>query len=170
MKANEKRLIQNLFLLMLVAGLAYFVATREEDRGELHQTLYDKSFGDEVTKITLHIDGAKDVVIENINETWKVTAPEKFDADSQKVQQLFTLLSESAESQYDIKNIDLTTFGLDKNSMSIRFDDVLLIFGNYNEITQQRYILKGDKMYLIAETISGLIKSGAKGFRPQTLQ
>jgi hypothetical protein len=164
-KTNKKRLIQNLLLLIAVAGLGYFVATKEQDRGELHQTLYDKSFGDEVTKITLHTKGADDVILENINDIWKVTQPEKFDADSQKVRQLFTLLSENADSEYNIKGKDLAKYGLDKNNLSIRFDEVLLIFGDYNEVTQQRYILKGDKMYLVNEAISGLIQFGAEGFK-----
>ena len=167
MQANKKRLIQNLLLLIIVAGLAYFVSTRKEDRGELHQTLYDESFGDEVTKIAIHVQGLKDVIIENLNNTWKVTQPEKFNADSQKVQQLFTLLSENADREYDIVDKDLAKYGLDTDKMSIRFDNVLLIFGQYNEITQQRYILKGDKMYLVAETISGLMQQGAEGFKPQ---
>lgn len=167
MQANKKRLIQNLLLLILVAGLVFFITTREEPKEELHKTLYDKSFGDEVTKITLHVKGNEDIVLQSEGKIWKVTQPEAFTADTEKVRLLFTLLSENADSSYSIEGRDLAQYGLDADNLSIQFNQVKLIFGKYNDVTQQRYVLKGDHMYLISETISGVMKSGADAFKPK---
>ena len=166
MLTNKKRLIQNLLLLLIIGGLVFFISTREENKGKQYQTLYDNSFGDEVTEITIHQEGRDDVVIQNKGKTWSVVKPTEFTADIEKVQLLFTLLSENAESSYDIKGKDLASYGLDKDRLSIRFNTTKLVFGNYNQVTQQRYILKGEIMYLVAETISPIMRLGADGFKP----
>ncbi len=161
-----KRLIQNLILLSIVAALAAFIMMRDDDTKKLYSTLYDKSIGDEATEIVIHADGAENVVLKNIEGQWKVTKPAQFDADKEKVRHLFTLLSENADTSYDIADKNLADFGLDKDKLSVSFNGVKLVFGDYNEVSQKRYVLKGDKMYLISETVSGLLESGADSFKP----
>jgi len=149
-----------------VAALAAFIIMREDDTKVMYSTLYDKSIGDEAAEIVIHVEGAEDVVLKNIEEQWKVTKPEQFDADKEKVRHLFTLLSENADTSYDIAGKNLSDFGLDKDKLSVSFNGVKLVFGDYNEVSHKRYVLKGDKMYLISETVSGLLESGADSFKP----
>ncbi|GAA0418092.1 hypothetical protein GCM10009133_28080 [Cocleimonas flava] len=162
---NSKRLVQNFILLIVVAALAAFIILREDEK-ELYTTLYDTSIGDEATDIVIHVEGQEDVVLKNTEGKWKVTKPEQFDADEEKVRHLFTLLSENADTHYDIADKNLADFGLDKDYLSVSFNGVKLVFGDYNEVAQKRYVLKGDKMYLISETVSGLLESGASSFKP----
>ncbi len=165
---NSKRLIQNIALLLLVAGLIFFITTRREDRGAMFATLYDKSIGDNAKEVVIHAEGRADLILKNKQGVWQVTNPESFIADKAKVQHLFTLLSENAESHYDIKGKDLASYGLDKDRLSVSFNGVKMIFGKLNEVARKRYILKGDKMYLIEETVSGLMEMGVEAFKPQT--
>lgn len=169
MKINKKRLLQNITLFLIVAGLATFIATRvdkNDGRGdEVFATLYDKSIGDEATEIIIHTQGKDDIVLQNQNNVWMITKPFEAQADPQKVQQLFTLLAENAETSYSIEGKNLARYGVDKDTLSISFNGVKMLFGKYNDITQQRYILKGDRMYLITEAISPTMKSGADAFR-----
>ena len=148
---TTKRLVQNLILLSIVAALVAFITMRDDDTKELYSTLYDKSIGDEATEIVIHAEGAEDVVLQNTAEQWKVIKPEQFDADKEKVRLLFTLLSENADTSYDIADKNLADFGLDKDKLSVSFNGVKLVFGDYNEVSHKRYVLKGDKMYLISE-------------------
>jgi len=165
--STTKRLLLNLVLLALVGALIAFVVLRKEDVGELHKTLYDKSIGDNAKELVIHVEGQPDVVIQREDKLWKVIKPSMFVADKEKVRQLFTLLSENAESSYDIKSKDLASYGLDKDRLSVSFNGVKMIFGKFNEVTQQRFILKGDRMYLVNETVSSLMKMGEDGFKPQ---
>ena len=164
--STSKRLVQNLILLSIAAALVAFIMMRDEDTKELYSTLYDKSIGDEATEIVIHAEGAEDVVLKSIEGQWKVTAPEQFDADKDKVRHLFTLLSENADTSYDIADKNLADFGLDKEKLSVSFNGVKLTFGDYNEVSHKRYVLKEEKMYLISETVSGLLESGADSFKP----
>ena len=165
--SNKKRLLLNLVLLVVVVGLIAFIVLQKEDSGETYKTLYDTSIGDNAKELVIHSEGRDDIVIQLENDVWKVVKPSTFVADKDKVRHLFTLLSENAESSYDIKDKDLASYGLDKDKLSISFNGVKMIFGKLNEITEKRFILKGDRMYLISETISGLMMMGEEGFKPQ---
>ncbi|MCF6191282.1 MAG: DUF4340 domain-containing protein [Cocleimonas sp.] len=165
--SNTKRLLLNLILLAVVGVLIAFVVLRKEDTGDLHTTLYDDSIGNDARELIIHAEGHEDVVIQRDDKIWNVIKPSSFVADKEKVRQLFTLLSENAESSYDIKGKDLASYGLDKDNLSVSFNGVKMIFGKFNEVTHQRFILKGDRMYLISETVSGLMMMGEEGFKPQ---
>jgi len=165
--ANKKRLLLNLVLLVVVASLIGFVMTRKEDSSDLHKTLYDESIGDNAKELVIHVEDEKDVVIRLENDIWKVVKPSSFIADKQRIRHLFTLLSESADISYAIKGKNLADYGLDKDKLSISFNGVKMIFGKINEVSNKRYILKGDRMYLISEAISGLMMLGEEGFKPQ---
>lgn len=162
---NKKRLLQNLALIVVVALLIAFVIYQQNTK-EVNNTLYDRAIGDNATQVLIHSQGHDDIIIRNQEGAWKVIEPEEFIADKEKVRHLFTLLSENAETSYDIKGKDLASYGLDKDNLSVSFNGVKMIFGKLNEISQKRYILKGDKMYLISETVSGLMESGVDGFKP----
>ncbi len=155
----------NLALLAVVVSLLLLVLNHDEAPKDLHETLYDESIGDEAKEIVIHREGEDDVVLQQSNNRWKVVKPSEFVADKDKVQHLFTLLSENADSRYDIAGKDLARYGLDKDRLSVSFNGVKMIFGQLNEVTRKRYIRKGDKMYLVDETVSGLLEMGEDAFR-----
>ena len=166
---NKKRLYQNLALLLIIAGLALFLWSQQEakknDKSHLSSTLYDASIGDEASEIVIHVSGREDILLKNLNDVWTVMQPEEFVADEEQVRHLFTILSENADTRYDIKGKDLSQYGLHEDNLSITFNTVKLIFGEYNPVSQKRYILKGDTLYLVSETISGLLRAGVDAFR-----
>lgn len=163
---NKKRLIQNLLLMLVVAGLVFFIIMKKDDNGDLHQTLYDKSIGDNAKEVVIHSEGREDVVLQNNDTVWSVVKPTQFLADKAKVHHLFTLLSENADSQYDAKGKDLVAYGLDKDRLSVSFNGVKIIFGKLNEVTQKRFLLKNGTIYLVQETVSGLLQMGEDAFKP----
>ena len=91
--------------------------------------------------------------------------PEEFIVDKEQVQHLFTILSENAETSYDLEGKDLAKYGLDEDRLSISFNQVKLVFGEYNNVSQKRYIRKADKMYLVSETVTGLLQAGVDAFK-----
>ncbi len=170
MRSTTKRLLINLLLLLLVAGLIWFVATRQPEGRKLAESLYDKSMGDNVTRVLIHVEGHDDILIENTagenqDDHWMITRPIQAEADEDKVQLLFTLLTDPVSASYDAAGKDLSQFGLDKQKMSISFNGVKLLMGNLNPVGQTRYILKGNKIYLIAETASALMQAGLDEFK-----
>jgi len=166
---NKKRFIQNLILMALIAGIGFILWNQnkldKKDTSHLASTLYDKSIGDEATEILIHVNGREDILLKNLDDVWTVVQPTEFVADKEQVQHLFTILSENAESSYDIAGKDMTKYGLDEDRLSISFNQTKLIFGEFNPVSQKRYIRKADKMYLVSETISGLLQAGVDAFK-----
>lgn len=169
MTVNGKRLFLNLFLLFVVAALIWFVINENTGESDAVETLYDQSMGDDVTSVVIHVAPHDDIHIENTghedNRIWKIAQPIQVEADKSKVRLLFTLLTDPISSSYDAKGKDLSKYGLDKDDTSISFNGVTLILGDLNKVSQTRYILKGDKIYLIAETVSGMLGLGVDGFK-----
>lgn len=168
MTANSKRLFLNLLLLAVVVALVWFVLTSDQEQKSLPEALYDQSMGKDVTHVVIHIAGSEDIQIENLgeegNRVWKITQPIKHDADKSKLQILFTLLTDPVSSSYDVKGMELEKYGLDKEDVSISFNGVKLVLGDLNQVSQTRYVLKGDKIYLITENIYGLLQMGVDSF------
>ena len=162
---GKKRLLLNGLMLLVVVALAVFIATRDEDTGKQYKTLYDKGIGDNAKEIIIHAEGREDVVLQNKNDRWSVIKPSQFEADPSKVRHLFTLLSENAESNYPIAGKNLADYGLDKENLSVSFNGIKYTFGNFNTLTEQRFIRKGDTLYLIQETVSGLLLAGEESFK-----
>lgn len=165
MNQNKRRLIQNTILLMVTIALAIFVWNKNNQPKALSSTLYDESIGDEASEIRIFKEGRKDITLKLVKGLWRVTAPDEFEANSEKVRHLFTLLSENADNNYPTQGKDLAQYGLEKERLSVSFNGVKIVFGKLNEVSMQRYILKGDTMYLISETVSGLLEQGLEAFK-----
>ena len=166
-KTITKRLILNGLLLVLLVGLGAFIASRDTDTEAQYKTLYDKAIGDNAKEIIIHKEGREDVILQNKDNNWQVIKPSQFKADPAKVRHLFTLLSENAESHYPIAGKNLAEYGLEKERLSVSFNGVKYIFGKLNTVTMQRFIRKGDTLYLVAETVSGLLQMGEDSFKPE---
>ena len=169
MTANKKRLVINLFLFMVVGALLWFVLTQQPKKGEPAETLFDQSMGDDVTKIVINVKDKPELHLENLSkddkQQWMITQPIQALADKDKVGLLFTLLTDSVTSSYDSAGKDLASFGLDQDNLSISFNGVKLVLGKMNPVSHNRYVLKSDKIYLIAETVSALMTEGVDGFK-----
>ena len=170
MSSSGKRLFLNLLLLLLAGGLIWFVATRPPETRKMSDRLYDASMGDNITKVLIQVQGHPDILIENTAkageaDNWMIIQPFQASADEDKVRLLFTLLTDPVSASYDAKGKNLAPFGLDPEQMSISFNGVKLILGNLNQVSQTRYILKGNKIYLIAESVSALLQSGPETFK-----
>lgn len=164
---NKKRLIQNIILIAVLLSLIFFVWFQKQtaDNSNTRSTLYDETIGDSVSEIKIHVEGREDILLKSVGDNWKVVQPMEFDADKEQVRHLFTLFSENADTNYDSKGKDLSKFGLDEDRLSVSFDQVKLIFGEYNPVSQKRYILKGETIYLIEETVTGLLQAGVEAFK-----
>ena len=163
---NKKRIIQNTFLIAILACLIFFIWVKKPStENHASTTLYDKSIGDTVSEIKIQVKGRDEILLKSDKNEWKVVQPIQLKADKEQVQLLFTLLSENAETRYAAAGKDLSKFGLAEELISVSFNQTKFVFGDYNTVSQKRYILKGDTIYLVSETVSGLLQTGIEAFK-----
>ncbi|MCK5813079.1 MAG: DUF4340 domain-containing protein [Cocleimonas sp.] len=168
----NKRLVLNGFLLLIILGLLWFITQQSSKREEI-DSLYDSAMGNEIHSIIIHYEKRENkqtipagIELKKIAGQWMMTKPTKISIDQRKIKHLLTLLSDSVEASYPIDGNDLSRFGLETERVSIRFNGVKIQFGSLNPISHQRYLQKGKRIYLVAETVYGLLIGGVSGFMP----
>lgn len=158
--AQTRRLLLNLVLLLLVAGLGGFVWWKNSQPEPAQASLISLTRPD-ITRviITRDADSARPDVIrlERSGEQWRMTEPLQMAANPARISQLFTLLDEAVDASYDAADKDLKQYGLDPATVSLAFNDQTLLFGDDNSISHKRYILTGGQIKLASEAVYGLL-------------
>lgn len=170
MTATNKRFFLNLVLLLIVLGLVWFVY-HQMHSSKRADTLYDDAMGSEIISITvfhqkdpLNTGSAPTLEMQKNDGKWQITKPIYAEVDANKIKHLLTLLSERVDARYPVKGNNLAAFGLDQEKLSVSFNGVKLQFGTTNPVSHKRYLRKGDSIYLVDETVQGLLRSGTTGF------
>ena len=170
MTATSKRFFLNLVLLLVVLGLGWFIY-HQMHSSKRADTLYDEAMGNEIVSIHIvHQENpsedrpASKIEMQKNDGKWKIVKPIVAAVDTNKIKHLLTLLSERIEASYPVEGKDLSVFGLDKEPLSVSFNGVRFQLGASNPVSRKRYIRKSDTIYLIDETVYGLLRSGTKGF------
>ena len=136
-------------------------------------SLYDNSMGNEIHSIIIQYPKVEnkqsimaEIQLEKTNGQWMMIKPINTPIDERKIKHLTTLLSDPIGASYPISNKDLSRFGLGVKQVNISFNGVKIQLGSLNPISHQRYVLKGERIYLVAETVYGLLIGGATSFIP----
>jgi len=165
-----KRLIFNGLLLLAILGLVWFI-TQQSNQTIKINSLYEESMGNEIHTISIYHQSklnasSADSIIElkKVANKWLITKPIEAEANQQKIQHLMTLLSEPIDATYPVAGKNLATFGLDKEQMSVAFNGVKIQFGALNPISHKRYLRKHNTVYIVAETVYGLLIGGVDAF------
>lgn len=158
--AQSRRLLLNLALLLLVAGLGGFVWWKTSQPEPVQATLVSLARPD-ITHVVITRDAGNakpDIIrLERTGEQWRMTAPMQMAANPARISQLFTLLDETVDASYDAAGKDLQQYGLKPAAVSLAFNDQTLLFGSDNPISHKRYILTGGKIKLASEAVYGLL-------------
>lgn len=165
-KSTKKRLALNGILLCFILGLLWFIK-QPSPQERVAVSLYDETMGSEIHSISIYHQQTSNkpshnakIEIKKIAGKWRIIKPIEADIDTKKIQHLMTLLSDSISAYYPAKGKDLSLFGLDKERASITFNQVKIQFGSLNPITHKRYLRKGETIYIVSETVYGLLVGG----------
>lgn len=176
---SMRRLGLNFVLLLMVLGLAGLVWWQLQQQEQQAQSarLLPLTFA-EVNSILVerNLDGvASKLELKREGEQWYLAQPVVAEANAIKLRQLVTLLDEKVEASYNRANKDLNTYGLASRELSVSFNGHQLVFGDTNPVSNHRYILNGEQIQLVNETVYSLLKEDWVNFIslklvPDTLQ
>ena len=166
---HKRWVLNGLLLLSVIALLGVIIQKSNTPRVAL-DTLYDERMGDEI--ISIHINRqakkpenlAESLELEKISGKWMMKIPIKAEVDDLKIKHLMTLLSDAVDARYSVKGKDLSVFGLENTQTSITFNGVEIQFGSLNPVSHKRYLKKGETIYMVAETVHGLLLNSADSF------
>lgn len=139
------RWLVNLLLVAVVAALAaYALLGRDEDSGQRALTNMASSV---VQRIVIEPEGMEPIELAREGDNWFVIRPLRARANSTQIERLLDLLAVRAGEP--MPAADLQRFDLDRPSLRVRFDDTTIAFGTLNPLTQEQYVLVGDRVFMI---------------------
>lgn len=157
----NKRLIINLVLLLGVLALGTFVYVKKHQPDDTARlTDIDRT---KVQRIVI-VREKGNIEFSKQHDRWYMEKPYAIAAEDFRIKRLLDLLDEPVEKAYDISEVNLQSFALDKPRAIIQFDNTEIKMGKTNPVNGKRYILVNNKLYLITENIYPLIASEPSSF------
>lgn len=157
----QTRANTNLILFIVLLLIISFIVLKPEL--DTHTSTLTNINKDKITQITIHRDG-QNIVVKKTNNQWRMIQPHNIRAHNFRIQSLLALLETDTYKPYDIKKIDLKTYGLDQPSAHIQFDDTHIYFGKTNPVNGMRYIQANNQMHLLLDNLYPLIRSQPTSF------
>ncbi|MDH5612416.1 MAG: DUF4340 domain-containing protein [Gammaproteobacteria bacterium] len=152
----RSRLLINLFLLLLVIALGMFLFVDEADQNNIKNLSVIPA--NNINQITIH-HNQRDIILSKISQQWHLIKPVEISANQFRIKTLLSLLSTTSHAQYNVNNLDLGKYGLDKSGTFIRFNDIQIDFGIVNPINNLRYVKINDELHLIDDNYFPLLSS-----------
>ena len=151
-------------VLIIILGLLYWLNTQEPDHQQAPPAL-SKISAKSINQIIISQSKRDDIILAKHAEQWQLTQPIQVAANPTRINLLLSLLNMHSRRQQpvlDPKNLE--QFGFDDNSTRLQLGEQLFAFGNLEPISQQRYMLHNNVIYLIDDTISPLLNTRANSF------
>lgn len=165
----RSRLLLNLLLL---AALAILVAVAYFEPGKEPETtaapLLDLS-EEEITRLELQRPNRPPLRLERQGGRWRVTGDPPLAAADFQVNSLLRLAEERPQRSYRAGELDLAQVGLADSQTSVRFNDILVRFGDTDPIDRLRYVALGDQIHLVSDLYHYLVVAPETSFLDRRL-
>lgn len=150
------RLLLNLFLLLFVIALGVFLFNDKDDTPEV--TTLSAAPKDSINKIIIH-HKKRDTLLIKSNQEWRLIEPIDISANQFRIKILLNILTSQSHAQYNVAELDLKKYGLDKEDTYIIFNDIKIIFGSFNPINNFRYVQINNQMHVTEDLFYPLLSS-----------
>lgn len=152
----------NLILALLVITLYWF--NNLDDTQPVVETITTSTIAD-ITTLSIIRPNKHQVDFSKIDATWFMQSPLYARANKTRIDLLLSLLSAPIASSQEIEpQMDLSQFGFNDDSPSIRLNKLEFKFGAIEAISKQRYVLHNKKLYLTQDRIAPLLNVNDHSF------
>ncbi|MGB0721355.1 MAG: hypothetical protein ACPGU7_03060 [Gammaproteobacteria bacterium] len=118
---------------------------------------------DAVTHVEIRRHGEAPIVLSGQGLDWRMHAPYAERAHGHRVRHLAGILTVPVHSRFPVPKGDLAPFGLDHPLGELQLNDLLIVFGGQEPITERRYVRIGGEIATIGDERTGQILGGAEG-------
>jgi len=162
----KSRLLHNIVLALVVAGLALFLVLKPEKAGPQKFPLSSLQAG-AVTRISLTPAGGETIVLEKRGDDWRMAAPFAARADRFRIESVLGVLS--AQSETRLPATDLEKFELAAPFVRLTVDSQEFAFGGRQPVSNQVYVATGGHVYLVSPVYLVDASRGAGDFAAKKL-
>lgn len=136
----------NLIMFATVAGLVVFLYFRPQSQDISEYSISSRPV--ETVQNLRIIRQQKEIVLEQLDNRWRMIEPVQACADEKKIREILEILTASSHRRFPLT--DLERFGLDQPNVRLYINDEYFGFGGFAPITYQQYVVTGDDIYLIS--------------------
>ncbi len=140
----------NLALLLIIAALAVFAWYRSSHAPTETRPPLTEINPDSIRRVQIERPREAPVALERSGGGWRLTAPLKARADTLAVESLLRLARAPIDATVTPADGDLARYGLDRPSLTVRFDDVEIRFGRLHPLKDEYYVQHGTAVHLIS--------------------
>ena len=146
----------NIILLLIVLSISLFLFLKPSEIKQKKQFAISAFNLSDFDSIKVDFPSRASVILKKGIESWEMLEPIKGRADQFSVQKIISIVATSSSEK--LPSNDLAKYGLDKPIVKLKLIHKGLeeefIFGTYNSVTEDQYLLYKDNVYLISSAYS----------------
>ena len=146
----------NIILLVIVLSISLFLFLKPTKIKQTKQFSISTFNLSDFDSIKIDFPSRASVILKKSSESWDMIEPVKGRADQFSVQKIISIVATSSSEK--LPSNDLAKYGLDKPTMKLKLvhkgQEEEFIFGTYNSVTEDQYLLYKENVYLISGSYS----------------
>lgn len=158
----SKRALLNIALLALLGVLILLVLFEPGRTPEPQRPTLTQLSRDAIHHIDVVQNGEPAMEFERTNDGWQMTQPITVATDEFRLNSLLKMLQTPLINRFAANNLD--DYGLEQPSLSIRFNDTTIHFGDTTPMNQQRYLQVGNDIVVVKDTQYYALAGGFTNF------
>ena len=144
----KSRWLINIVMLAIVLGLGTYFYLRPKPEA-VQTKAYDISqikLAD-IVSIQVDLPNKPLMTFKKVNKLWQMIAPYPARLDQQSINHIISVVA--AQSNNKFSSSDLAKFGLNEPKLKLTLNEELFIFGAFNSVTSEQYVMYKDAIYLL---------------------
>lgn len=160
----RQRTLINVVLLVVVAGLAVFIAVAPDKEARLDLEPLSNENPRAVSRIRLKVGAGRTIELRRADGAWHLVDPMRIAANDFRVAALVRVLETPVHARVDATSQQLAQFGLAPPRARMLLDDKEILFGDTEPIHGRRYLLYDGKVALVDDAYFSHLSSSAANY------
>lgn len=154
----NSRTTLNLGLMVILAGLVILTIYEPGKEKALEKPSLTSLSPSEIQTIVIEQPGQEKTVLQKTQKGWVLKQPIVTSANTALIKNILEIANAKCQSTYLASEVDLDQLKLDQPSLTLYLNDTRLVFGYTDALRGYRYILTENKVHLIIDRFSHLIR------------
>lgn len=154
--------LTNLVLLVIVIALLWF---SQQDKPVEESPRISSLSADSVDQIQIQRQDKATLILQRAGDAWSLVEPFQARANQTRVNLLLSLLSAPIHGQFQpMDQASLQQFGLNAPTVMLSMNNEQFTFGNVESLSQNRYVMHKDMIYLVQDDVTPLLTASPGSF------
>ncbi|GMQ76985.1 MAG: hypothetical protein BMS9Abin01_2290 [Gammaproteobacteria bacterium] len=160
----KRRTLTIVVLLLVVAGLAVFIALTPDKQARLALEPLGSESPRAVSRIRLKLGEGATMELRRTDGVWQLVEPIRIAANNFRVQGLLRVLEAPVHARIDAAPQQLARFGLAPARARLLLDETEILFGDTEPLYGRRYLLYDGKVALVDDAYFSHLSSSAANY------